>query len=126
MERRNTSSHPQPHLDRSVPRSMAPRVCVALVLLMVCRPLFAQPKEDPQAQYKLGIDYWYGQGVTQDYLQAANFFRKAAEAGHAESQYRLAQMLATGQGIRQDYAEAASWYRKAADQGVALAQYNLG
>src|SRR5205823_3133597 len=127
MERRNTSDCPLPHpFDRSVHRAMASHFCVALMLLLICRASSAQPAEDLQAQYKRGIDYWYGQGVAQDYLEAANWFRKAAAGGHAESQYRLAQMLAIGQGIKQDYAEAASWYRKAAEQGFALAQYNLG
>ena len=106
--------------------AMAGRFSVPVMTLLCCCILSAQPVEDPQAQYKRGTDYWYGNGVPQDYVEAANWFRKAAEQGHAEAQYRLAQMLAIGQGIRQDDTEAANWYRKAAEQGVALAQYNLG
>ena len=88
------------------------RFCVALVILLSCCILSAQAVEDPQAQYKRGTDYWYGSGVPQDYVEAANWFRKAAERGYADAQYRLAQMLAIGQGIRQDETEAANWYRK--------------
>src|SRR6266550_5676300 len=99
---------------------------LALGILWSCCLLSAQPAEDPQAQYKRGTDYWYGSGVPQDYAEAANWFRKAAERGHAEAQYRLAQMLAIGQGIRQDDTEAANWYRKAAEQGYGLAESNLG
>ena len=39
--------------------------------------------------------------VPQDYVEAAKWFRKAAERGFADGQYRLAQMMAIGQGIRQ-------------------------
>ena len=99
---------------------------VPLVILLSCFLLSAQPAEDPQTQYNRGTGYWYGNGVPQDYAEAANWFRKAAERGYAEAQYRLGQMLAIGQGIRQDNTEAVNWYRKAAEQGVARAQYNLG
>jgi TPR repeat protein len=102
----------------------------AFALLLACSGLLAQtPGNAPaeaQAQYNRGVDYWEGRGVPQDYAEAANWFRKAAEQGFAEAQNRLGQMLAMGQGIPRDDAEAAAWYRKAADQGVMLAQYNLG
>src|SRR5581483_5823666 len=97
--------------------TMVTCLCAALLTLFGCYTLPAQAPEDPQAQYNRGAEYWYGRGVPQDYVKAANWFRKAAEGGHAESQYRLAQMLAIGQGITQDNAEAANWYRKAAEQG---------
>jgi hypothetical protein len=88
---------------------IAVRSCVALVILLSCCTLSPQKVEDPQ-------------GVPQDYVEAANWFRKAAEQGYVQAQNRLAQMLAIGQGIQQNDAEAASWYRKAADQGVVPAQ----
>ncbi len=120
MERREKLDYPRglPNLlDRYVHGAMVARFCVALVILLSCCILSAQPVEDPQAQYNRGTDYWYGRGVPQDYVEAANWYRKAAERGYAEAQYRLGQMLATGQGIRQDDTEAANWYRKAAEQG---------
>src|SRR5689334_2281411 len=108
----------RPHpIDRYGHGLMGPRFYGAIMLLVTCCASSAQPAEDVQAQYQRGIDYWYGEKVAQDYLEAAKSFRKAAEGGHAESQYRLAQMLAIGQGIRQDFTEAANWYRKAAEQG---------
>src|SRR5580692_147000 len=98
----------------------------ALIILLSCRILSAQAAEDAQAQYNRGSAYWYGQGGPQDYVQAANWYLKAAEQGYAEAQYRLGQMLSIGQGIAKDEVQAASWYRKAAEQGVVLAQFNLG
>ena len=44
---------------------------------------------DECAQNRLGVMYAKGQGVPQDDTQALNWFRQAAEQGHAEAQYNL-------------------------------------
>ena len=62
----------------------------------------------------------------QEYEQAVDFFRKAAEQGHATAQFNLGVCYDHGQGVAQDYNEAVKWYRKAVEQGYASAQYNLG
>ena len=64
--------------------------------------------------------------MTQDYAEAARWFRKAADQGLAEAQFNLGIMYDGGQGVAQDYAEAVRWFRKAADQSLAAAQFNLG
>ena len=79
-----------------------------------------------EAQFNLGLMYYNGQGVRQDYAEAVRWYRQAAEQGNAEAQNNLGTMYAIGQGVRQDYAEAVRWYRKAAEQGVAETQNNLG
>ena len=81
---------------------------------------------DAKAQHNLGVMYDIGEGVTQDYAEAAKWYRKAAEQGNAKAQDTLGAMYDNGIGVTQDYAEAAKWYRKAAEQGLASAQYNLG
>ncbi len=48
--------------------------------------------------------YDKGLGVTQDYAQAAKWYRKAAEQGHAYAQFNLGYMYRFGQGVPQDYA----------------------
>jgi hypothetical protein len=78
------------------------------------------------AQFNLGYMYSHGQGVPQDYAEAARWYRKAADQGYTLAQYNFGFMYAQGQGVPQNYAEAAEWYRKAAEQGYVLAQYNLG
>jgi uncharacterized protein len=70
--------------------------------------------------------YDFGDGVPQNYEQAAAWYRKAAEQGLADAQNNLGSMYAKGQGVPQDYEQSIAWYRKAADQGLAAAQYNLG
>ena len=78
-------------------------------------------KGDAKAQFDLGLKYENGEGVLQDYAEAAKWYRKAAEQGYAKAQFNLGTMYDEGRGVRQDFAEAAKWYRKAKDQGVANA-----
>ena len=79
------------------------------------------------AQHNLAFLYARGgQGLAQDYAEAAKWYRLAAEQGHAKAQFKLGVMYDNGQGVTQDDAEALQWYRKAAEQGYAKAQYNLG
>ena len=40
-----------------------------------------------EAQFNLGTIYDSGQGVRQDYAEAARWYRKAAEQGNTEAQY---------------------------------------
>ena len=78
------------------------------------------------AQYGLGLMYYFGKGVPQDYKQAADWYTKAAEQGHASAQYALGVMHKNGQGVPQDYKQAVYWFTKAAEQGDDRAQHNLG
>ena len=75
---------------------------------------------------KLGLLYYEGRGVPQDYIEAVRWYRKGAEQGDSMSQYAIGYMYEIGKGVQQDYAEAALWYRKSADQGDAQAQCSLG
>jgi TPR repeat protein len=59
-------------------------------------------------------------------VQAARWYRVAAEQGDASAQNNLGVMYANGQGLGQDDVAAVFWYTQAAEQGHALAQYNLG
>jgi TPR repeat protein len=67
-----------------------------------------------------------GQGVPQDYTEAARWYRLAADQGLADAQSNLGQMYTLGNGVPQDYVEAARLYKLAADQGNASAQMSLG
>ena len=78
------------------------------------------------AQFSLGFKYNTGQGVPQDYLEAARWYRLAADQGNASAQFNLGFMYANGLGVPEDDAEALRWYRLAADQGDARAQGYLG
>ena len=69
--------------------------------------------------------YDYGRGVPQDDVEAAKWYRKAAEQGNDLAQNSLGGMYYFGKGVPQDYVEAAKWLQKADDQGHAFAQKKL-
>lgn len=78
------------------------------------------------ALYQLGAMYKNGCGVTQDYVQAVFWFRKAAEQGHELAQLGLAGMYACGHGVEQDDEQYLYWFHRAAEQGGPKAQFDLG
>jgi TPR repeat protein len=93
------------------------------------RPEAASPNADSgnaEAQFGLGLKFANGQGVAQDYVQAADWYRKAARQSHPLAQFNLGVMYASGQGVAQDEAQSAVWFGKAAHQGDAGAQFKLG
>ena len=79
-----------------------------------------------QAQNSLGYMYDAGNGVSQDFEEAAKWYRKAAEQGEASAQFNLGVMYDRGEGVLMDSKEAVKWFRNAAEQGLAQAQRNLG
>ncbi len=81
---------------------------------------------EPVAQYRIGIMYALGQGVTQDSAQATRWFRSAAARGDRDAQYSLGLRYVLGDGVGKDFAEAARWFRMAAEQGQPDAQFSLG
>lgn len=92
--------------------------------LRLIRPLADQG--NATAQSMMGILYSTGKGVTQSYIEAAEWYRLAANQGLASAQYNLGNLYGNGQGVPQNYTEAMKWYHLAADQGDAKAQFNLG
>ncbi|MEG2728313.1 MAG: tetratricopeptide repeat protein, partial [Mucinivorans sp.] len=65
--------------------------------------------------------YDIGQGVTQDYTEAAKWYRLAAEQGYAKAQYNLGLCYNKGHGVTQDYTEAVKWTKLAAKQNLPIA-----
>ena len=78
------------------------------------------------AEHLLGLMYYMGRGVAQDYKQALAWHRKAALKGKADAQYVVGAMYYTGNSVPQDQKHAVTWFRKAAEQGHAEAQNALG
>jgi len=74
---------------------------------------------DADAQWNLGQRYDLGEGVLQDYAQAASWFRQAAEQGHADGQVSLGVIYADGRGVPQDVVEAHKWRNLAASRASA-------
>lgn len=78
------------------------------------------------AEHLLGLMYYMGRGVQQDYKQALNWHRRAAAKGKADAQYVVGAMYYTGNAVIQDHKQAVVWFRRAAEQGHAEAQQVLG
>jgi TPR repeat protein len=111
------------------------RTLVVLILFFSGPTSFAQSIQylvqkahagDVAAQCNLAYRYAHGQGVEQNYTEAARWYKRAADLGNADAQYNLGYLYDAGRGVSQNYAEAAKWYLKAAKQGNAKAQCNLG
>ena len=79
-----------------------------------------------EAMFNLGLLYANGQGVTQDYVRAREWYEKAAEKGFPSAMGNLGVLYHNDQGVAQDYAKAREWYEKAAANGNATAMLNLG
>lgn len=77
-------------------------------------------------QGRLGTLYDFGLGIPQDYVQARQWYQKAATQGLAAAQFHLGMLYLTGGGVHQDYVQAAKWFEKAAARGNAEAQWALG
>ncbi|HJJ46452.1 MAG TPA: tetratricopeptide repeat protein, partial [Methanocorpusculum sp.] len=80
-----------------------------------------KPADHGKSQYALGLKYY----VDKEYQTAAEYFRKAADAGYTDAQFSLALCFASGCGVEQDNTKAAEWFKKAAEAGHAEAQFNL-
>lgn len=87
---------------------------------------FAAEHGDADAQTRLGLRYANGNGVSQDYAEAVNWFRKAADQGHAEARRCLGYCHYYGKGIPEDNVLAVKLFRQAAEQGNVRAQTSLG
>jgi localization factor PodJL len=81
---------------------------------------------DAKAQYVIALRFAEGQGVPQNWTEAARWLGFAAASGLAPAQYRLAVLYERGQGISKDTGKARSWYLRAAGQGNIKAMHNLG
>jgi exopolysaccharide production negative regulator len=70
---------------------------------------------DSEAQYQLGRLYLQGQGSAKDPLQAARWFRLAANKGQRDAQATLGTMLFKGQGLQRQAAMGLFWLTVAKD-----------
>jgi hypothetical protein len=76
------------------------------------------------AQFNLGVMYEKGQGVAQDDVKAARWYRRAAEQGVAEAQSALGDAYHIGRGVMQNYIHAHMWFDLAAARGDETAAEN--
>ncbi len=68
------------------------------------------------AEYQIGLKYYQGSSVGQNYAEAAKWFRKSAQQGFAMAQFDLGVMYSSGKGVTQDDQQAYVWLSLAAQQ----------
>jgi TPR repeat protein len=83
-------------------------------------------KGHKEAEAQLAFCYYYGEGVAQDYREAAKLFQSAAQKGMPEAQAMFGKMCLLGQGVALDRATGLDWLRLAAAQNLVDAQLQLG
>ena len=81
---------------------------------------------DAEAQYKIGLNYIYGNDAPKDASKAAEYFRMAAEQGYLPARRELGILLASGEGVEQDMDKAIQYLSEAADNLDPSALYHLG
>lgn len=69
------------------------------------------------AQNRLGVRYFKGEGVEKDFKEAFKWFIKAAEQGHVKAQTNVGICYYFGRGVSIDYEKSKEWLREASRQG---------
>lgn len=88
--------------------------------------LVADNWENAEAELELGLMYWQGKGVRQDFQTAKTMLERSAIQNNAIAQHNLGVFYFQGFGGGSNEQEAASWFLKAAQQGNPYAQLALG
>ena len=88
--------------------------------------------DDLHSTYKLGIHYYKGLGVKQDFQLSFSFFKKSADKGHSDSQFYIGKFYHIGNGAyfgspaSKSFFEALKWYELSSAQNNHKAQNNIG
>jgi tetratricopeptide (TPR) repeat protein len=96
----------------------------SLLALELARP--AAERGDSTAMLTLGMLYFRGEGVRQDYAAALKWWRAAAALGDIRAQNSIGILFRDGLGVERNYDEAIKWFELAAASGEAYAHRNLG
>ena len=75
--------------------------------------------------YNLGLLFAQGDSIRQNYAEAFQCFKSAAEGEHVKSMFMLAEYYRFGIGVKANYKEALAWYEKAAQGGSKRAKMRI-
>ena len=78
------------------------------------------------AQHALAYRHEHGDGVPQDFAEAARWYRRAAERDNAIALNILGLLYCYGDGVERNVATAARTFRASAERGYAGGQGNIG
>lgn len=74
----------------------------------------------------LGLMYWKGLGVRQDYSKAVELLEKSAELGNSVAMFNLGSTYYACVGVQKNLSKALAFYQQAADLGDANSMFKLG
>lgn len=83
-------------------------------------PLAKQGNAD--AMFLVGSMHHMGMGVPPSYKDAAEWYRKAADAGKLDAIFTMGVVYEGGIGVPRSPKDAFAWYKKAADRGFYIGQ----
>tara|TARA_R110002111_G_C6001785_1_gene373240 strand:- start:4178 stop:5782 length:1605 start_codon:yes stop_codon:yes gene_type:complete len=83
------------------------------------------PEITAEEQYNLGWQYYSGEGKSQNYSKAFDYFNKSAAQGNNDSRYVLGFMYKEGQGNRADLYKAKRFLTLASENGHPYASIEL-
>jgi TPR repeat protein len=72
---------------------------------------------DAAAMVRLGRLYATGSGVEKDYVEAFDWYKRAAAKGNPDAMYALGEAYEHGTGVRENVQTAVHWYEEAALHG---------
>lgn len=92
---------------------------IIMLMITICQVAWTQGATE---DFKKGHDFF----KNKKYIDAVEWFRKAAEQGDAVAQSYLAICYWEGYGVMKSDTEAMNWFLKSAEQGYVAAQYGIG
>jgi len=79
-----------------------------------------------QQEVQLANACFMGDGVLQDFAEAARWYERAAEAGHAGAQNQIGYFYHAGIGVPVNLERSAHWFQRASASGSVVGTVNLG
>lgn len=86
----------------------------------------AAQHEHVEAMFLVGMSYYYGIDVEQNYSKAFKWIKKAAKQKHIDASYYVGDMYLSGYGTNVHYDKALKWLVRAATKGQSDAERTLG
>jgi TPR repeat protein len=74
-----------------------------------------------EAQYKVGVIYENGQGVEDNCMAAARWYKLSTDQGYAKAQFNLALFCKSGTGVTQNLQTAKHWMEQTANANMSEA-----
>lgn len=82
--------------------------------------------DDMNAQFSVAEDYYHGDDVKRNYINALSWYEKAASQGHVEAQHQIGYFYQHGlANLAKDNEKAFEWYLKAAELDHTAAQTQI-